>query len=51
VAPTPEQVDILTAVGAAMQRVYAARARSTDAGLSNPSAPNGWWPSATPSAG
>jgi len=34
--PTPEQVDILTAVGAAMQRVYAARARSTAAGLSNP---------------
>jgi propionyl-CoA carboxylase alpha chain len=36
VAPTPAQVDILTAVGAAMQRVYAARARSTAAGLSNP---------------
>ena len=36
VEPTPEQVDILTAVGAAMQRVYAARARSTDAGLTNP---------------
>jgi propionyl-CoA carboxylase alpha chain len=34
--PTPGQVDILTAVGAAMQRVYAARARSTAAGLSNP---------------
>ncbi|GGL41932.1 acetyl-CoA carboxylase biotin carboxylase subunit [Caulobacter rhizosphaerae] len=36
VDPTPEQVDILTAVGAAMQRVYAARARSTRAGLSGP---------------
>jgi propionyl-CoA carboxylase alpha chain len=36
VDPTPEQVDVLTAVGAAMQRVYAARARTTDAGLSNP---------------
>ena len=36
VAPTPAQVDILTAVGAAMQKVYAARARSTSAGLSNP---------------
>jgi propionyl-CoA carboxylase alpha chain len=36
VDPTPGQVDILTAVGAALQRVYAARARSTDAGLSNP---------------
>ncbi|MBW8893333.1 MAG: acetyl/propionyl/methylcrotonyl-CoA carboxylase subunit alpha [Burkholderiales bacterium] len=36
VEPTPGQVDILTAVGAAMQRVYAARARSTQAGLSNP---------------
>jgi propionyl-CoA carboxylase alpha chain len=36
VDPTPEQVDVLTAVGAAMQRVYAARARSTEAGLSNP---------------
>jgi propionyl-CoA carboxylase alpha chain len=36
VAPTQEQVDVLTAVGAAMQRVYAARARSTGAGLSNP---------------
>jgi propionyl-CoA carboxylase alpha chain len=36
VEPTPEQVDVMTAVGAAMQRVYAARARSTDAGLSHP---------------
>ncbi|MBW8858921.1 MAG: acetyl/propionyl/methylcrotonyl-CoA carboxylase subunit alpha [Caulobacter sp.] len=36
VEPTPGQVDVLTAVGAAMQRVYAARARSTQAGLSNP---------------
>jgi propionyl-CoA carboxylase alpha chain len=36
VAPTPAQVDVMTAVGAAMQRVYAARARSTAAGLSNP---------------
>jgi propionyl-CoA carboxylase alpha chain len=36
VDPTPGQVDILTAVGAAMQRVYAARARSTGAGLSHP---------------
>ena len=36
VEPTPGQVDILTAVGAAMQRVYAARARSTQAGLSHP---------------
>jgi propionyl-CoA carboxylase alpha chain len=32
-APTPEQLDILTAVGAAMQRVYAARARNYDTGL------------------
>jgi propionyl-CoA carboxylase alpha chain len=32
-APTPEQIDILTAVGAAMQRVYAARARSYASGL------------------
>ena len=31
--PTPEQLDILTAVGAAMQRVYAARARSYASGL------------------
>jgi len=29
--PTPAQIDILTAVGAAMQRVYAARARSNAA--------------------
>jgi propionyl-CoA carboxylase alpha chain len=36
VDPTPGQVDLLTAVGAAMQRVYAARARSTQAGLTNP---------------
>jgi propionyl-CoA carboxylase alpha chain len=36
VDPTPEQIDLLTAVGAAMQRVYAARSRNTDAGLSNP---------------
>ncbi|MBO9557100.1 MAG: acetyl/propionyl/methylcrotonyl-CoA carboxylase subunit alpha [Caulobacter sp.] len=34
--PTPAQVDILTAVGAAMQRVQAARARSSDTGLLNP---------------
>jgi len=34
--PTPEQVDILTAVGAAMQRVYAARARSSASGLAGP---------------
>jgi propionyl-CoA carboxylase alpha chain len=34
--PTPGQVDLMTAVGAALQRVYAARARSTQAGLSNP---------------
>ncbi|MBO9544249.1 acetyl/propionyl/methylcrotonyl-CoA carboxylase subunit alpha [Caulobacter sp.] len=32
-APTTEQLDILTAVGAAMQRVYAARARSYASGL------------------
>jgi propionyl-CoA carboxylase alpha chain len=31
--PTPVQIDILTAVGAAMQRVYAARARTNVAGL------------------
>jgi propionyl-CoA carboxylase alpha chain len=31
--PTPEQLDILTAVGAAMQRVYAARARNDASGL------------------
>ena len=31
--PTPAQIDILTAVGAAMQRVYAARARTNVAGL------------------
>jgi len=36
VAPTPEQIDVLTAVGAAMQRVYAARSRSIQAGLTNP---------------
>lgn len=36
VEPTAEQVDVLTAVGAAMQRVCAARARSTRAGLSGP---------------
>jgi propionyl-CoA carboxylase alpha chain len=35
-APTPEQLDILTAVGAAMQRVYAARARSYASGLAGP---------------
>jgi propionyl-CoA carboxylase alpha chain len=34
--PTPEQIDILTAVGAAMQRVYAARARSYASGLAGP---------------
>ncbi|ADG11277.1 acetyl/propionyl/methylcrotonyl-CoA carboxylase subunit alpha [Caulobacter segnis] len=33
--PTPDQLDILTAVGAAMQRVYAARARSDAAGLAS----------------
>ncbi|MDR6627045.1 acetyl/propionyl/methylcrotonyl-CoA carboxylase subunit alpha [Caulobacter segnis] len=33
--PTPEQIDILTAVGAAMQRVYAARARSNASGLAS----------------
>lgn len=32
-APTSEQLDILTAVGAAMQRVYAARARNYANGL------------------
>ena len=32
-APTPAQLDILTAAGAAMQRVYAARARSFGSGL------------------
>ena len=31
--PTAEQLDVLTAVGAAMQRVYAARARSYASGL------------------
>src|SRR3990167_6436765 len=31
--PTPHQIDMLTAVGAAMQRVYAARARSYASGL------------------
>ncbi len=36
VAPTPAQLDILTAVGAAMQRVYAARARSYASGLAGP---------------
>jgi propionyl-CoA carboxylase alpha chain len=36
VAPMAWQVDLLTAVGAAMQRVYAARSRSTEAGLTNP---------------
>jgi propionyl-CoA carboxylase alpha chain len=39
--PTPEQIDILTAVGAAMQRVYAARARSHASGLA--SAPRDEW--------
>ena len=34
--PTPEQVDVLTAVAAAMQRVYAARAHSSKAGLTDP---------------
>jgi propionyl-CoA carboxylase alpha chain len=34
--PTPDQIDILTAVGAAMQRVYAARARSYASGLAGP---------------
>ena len=33
---TPEQIDILTAVGAAMQRVYAARARNYTSGLAGP---------------
>jgi len=36
VDPTSEQIDVMTAVGAAMQRVYAARSRSVQAGLSNP---------------
>jgi len=36
VDPTPEQIDVMTAVGAAMQRVYSARARSTAAGLPSP---------------
>lgn len=39
--PTPAQLDILTAVGAAMQRVYAARARSYASGLA--SAPRDEW--------
>ena len=39
--PTPEQIDMLTAVGAAMQRVYAARARSYASGLV--SAPRDEW--------
>jgi propionyl-CoA carboxylase alpha chain len=39
--PTPEQLDILTAVGAAMQRVYAARARSYASGLAG--APRSDW--------
>jgi propionyl-CoA carboxylase alpha chain len=39
--PTPDQLDILTAVGAAMQRVYAARARSGALGLV--SAPRDEW--------
>ena len=34
--PTPAQLDILTAVGAAMQRVYAARARHNASGLLGP---------------
>ncbi|RRN62671.1 acetyl/propionyl/methylcrotonyl-CoA carboxylase subunit alpha [Caulobacter sp. 602-1] len=34
--PTSEQIDILTAVGAAMQRVHAARARSDASGLAGP---------------
>jgi len=41
VDPTPTQLDILTAVGAAMQRVYAARARSYASGLV--SAPRDEW--------
>ena len=41
VDPTPAQLDILTAVGAAMQRVYAARARSYASGLV--SAPRDEW--------
>ncbi|PHY17459.1 acetyl/propionyl/methylcrotonyl-CoA carboxylase subunit alpha [Caulobacter sp. BP25] len=39
--PTPAQLDILTAVGAAMQRVYAARARAGASGLV--SAPRDEW--------
>jgi propionyl-CoA carboxylase alpha chain len=39
--PTPDQLDILTVVGAAMQRVYAARARSDASGLA--SAPRDEW--------
>jgi len=39
--PTAEQLDILTAVGAAMQRVYAARARSYANGLAG--APRAEW--------
>ncbi len=39
--PTPAQLDILTAAGAAMQRVYAARARSHASGLA--SAPRDEW--------
>ncbi len=42
VPPTPAQLDILTAVGAAMQRVYAARARSHASGLVS-SAPRDEW--------
>ncbi|PIB90021.1 acetyl/propionyl/methylcrotonyl-CoA carboxylase subunit alpha [Caulobacter sp. FWC2] len=34
--PTADQIDILTAVGAAMQRVYATRARSYASGLIGP---------------
>jgi len=40
-APTAQQLDILTAVGAAMQRVYAARARSFATGLAG--APRDEW--------
>ncbi|MET3666389.1 acetyl/propionyl/methylcrotonyl-CoA carboxylase subunit alpha [Caulobacter sp. 1776] len=39
--PSPEQLDILTAAGAAMQRVYAARARSYANGLAG--APRTEW--------
>jgi len=39
--PTAEQLDIMTAVGAAMQRVYAARARSSASGLAG--APRDEW--------